>query len=303
MNRLSKLKGNAIFDAIFVNRKGLVGFSILLLFTLVAILGPRMSPYDPYQSFTPYQPPSLSHPLGTDYFGYDVLSWLIVGTRVSMLVGYLAGLGTTLLAVIMGVLGGYYDKTLFGELVNGITNIFLVLPGLPLLIILAAEFKFSSVYAVALGIIIISWSFSARVLRSQVLTLKSRDYVIADRTLGMSDFWILVKDVLPQMISIIFSTFLFSMIGAILTETTLDFIGLGDVNTVSWGAMLYWAEDELAYSNNIWWWFIPPGVAIGLVGAALVLINLALDEVTNTRLQAIKLMKKAESELERLIKR
>lgn len=290
---LEGIKNNTIIRAVFYTKSGKAGLTILLIFGIIAIIGPYIAPYKPYEQFTAYQPPSLAHPLGTDYFGYDVLTWLLIGTRVSTIVGYLAGLGTAILALILALLGGYYEGTWLGNTINAIIDIFLVIPGLPLLIILAYYFKLYSIYGVIIGIIIISWPYSARVLRAQVQSLRNRDFVTADKTLGMSDWKVIIKDILPNMTSLIFSIFLFSAIGAILTEASLDFIGLGDVNTISWGTMIYWANDEMAYGQNVWWWFIPPGLAIGLVGAGFVLINLALDEVTNPKISTLKIMKKA----------
>jgi peptide/nickel transport system permease protein len=231
--------------------------------------------------------------LGTDYFGYNVLSWLLIGTRVSLFVGFSAGAAIALLALVMAVISGYYEKSLIGELFNAIINIFLVIPALPLLIVIASYIVTRNIYPVILAIVITSWPYPARILRSQILSLKSREFVLADKALGLGDLQIIRSDVLPSMYSLIFSIFLFGTIGAILTEASLEFLGLGDVSVISWGSMLYWAQNEQALIYGAWWWFLPPGVMIGLVGVALVLINLALDEVTNPKLQALKLAKKA----------
>jgi peptide/nickel transport system permease protein len=272
--------------------KGRVGFGILLALVAIALVSPYVVP-SPERAYGQYLPPSAKHLLGTDYFGYNVLSWVLIGSRVSLLVGFLAGAAITAIALAMAVIAGYFEKTILGELFSAIINVFLVIPALPLLIVIASYIVTQSVYPVIFAIVIISWPYPARILRSQILTLKNREFVLADKGLGLSDFQIIRSDILPSLYSIIFSVFLFGTIGAILTQASLQFLGLGGVSIVSWGSMLYWAQNEEALFSGAWWWFLPPGIMIGLVGVALVLINLSLDEVVNPRLQALKLSKKA----------
>ncbi|MGC8615224.1 MAG: ABC transporter permease [Thermoprotei archaeon] len=267
------------------------GLGILLALVVVAAFAPWIAPYNPDRMFSPYLPPSPSHLLGTDYFGYDVLSWLIVGSRISLFVGFLGGAGITAIALIMAIIAGYYDRNIVGEVFNALINVFLVIPVLPLLIVIASYIRSYSIYPVLFAIVLTSWPYPARVLRSQILSIRSREFVLADKSIGLSDFSIIRKDVIPGITSLIFYIFLASTIAAILTEASLEFLGLGDVSVISWGSMLYWAQNEQALVYGAWWWFLPPGFMIGLVGVALVLINLSLDESTNPRLQAATLMK------------
>jgi len=300
-NVVESIKGSMIGEVLSTT-KGKVGLGILAALVLMAIFAPYIAPFNPYQSFSPYQTPSLKHLLGTDYFGYDVFSWLVLGSRVSLFVGFAAGIAITAISLVMAVIAGYYEKRLWGEAFNALINVFLVIPALPLLIVIASYIRSHSIYPVILAIVIISWPYPARVLRSQILSLKNRDFVIADKSIGFSDLYVITTDIIPNITSLVFSIFLFSTIGAILTEASLEFLGLGDVSVISWGSMLYWAQNEQALIYGAWWWFLPPGFMIGLVGISLVLINLALDEITNPRLKAVKVMRKYEKRVEASIK-
>jgi peptide/nickel transport system permease protein len=261
------------------------GLVIVAVFVVAAVVGPMLAPYSPSAlSAAVLQPPSWSHLLGTTQTGQDVLSQLLVGTRSSLLVGFLAGGCATVLAIAIGLTSGYLGG-LSDELLSTLSNVFIVIPGLPLLIVLAGYLKGGSDLVIALVIAATSWAFGARILRAQTLSFRSRDFVLAARNSGESTFRIIVTEILPNELGIIASGLLFSVIFAILTQSSLAFLGLGDPSSWSWGTMLYWAQNNEALTVGAWWWFIPPGLCIALFGAGLALCNFGIDEFINPRLR------------------
>lgn len=266
------------------NRKALGGLCIVAGFVLMALLAPWLSPSSPTaMAFAPFASPSRAHPLGTTAAGQDILSQVLWGSRASLLVGFLAGGASTALAVLVGMLAGYAGGVT-DEALSLLTNIFLVLPGLPLIIVLAAYSPFHGLWPIAVVITVTGWAFGARILRAQTLTLRGRDFVQAARVSGEGTWRIVFGEILPNMTSLIVSVFLFAVIYAVLAEASLEFLGLGDSATVTWGTVLYWADNSQAIVSGAWWWFVPPGACIGLLGAGLALVNYALDEITNPRL-------------------
>ena len=266
------------------NRKALAGVWLTGVFIAVAVLAPLLSPYSPTaMQFAPFASPSAAHPLGTTAAGQDVLSQLIWGTRTSLLVGFLAGGASTVLSVVIGMLAGYAGGVV-DEVLSLVTNVFLVLPGLPLIIVLAAYIPFHGLLPIGLVVAVTGWSFGARVLRSQVLSLRGRDFVQAARGSGEGTWGVVFGEILPHMTSLIVSVLLFAVIYAVLSEAGLEFLGLGNSSLVTWGTILYWADNGQAIVSGSWWWFVPPGLCIGLLGAGLALLNYAIDEITNPRL-------------------
>jgi peptide/nickel transport system permease protein len=269
------------------NTKALVGLGLVALFVLVAIIAPVIDRYSPTaEIFLPGQGPSAAHWLGTTALGQDVWSQLVVGTRVSLMVSFLAGIIATFIAVLVGIASGYAGGVV-DNILSILTNIFLVIPSLPLVIILSAYLHLGN-WGIIFVIAITSWAWGARSLRSQALTLVQRDYVLHAKLAGQPWWQVIFGEILPNMASLVVSGLLFAMINALLTEAGLDFLGLGNINAVSWGTMLYWAQNSEALINGMWWWFVPPGVAIALFGAALSLLNFSLDEITNPRLRQRK---------------
>jgi len=267
------------------NRKATIGFAILVLFILVAILAPWIAPASPTSmEFQPWLRPSSAHPLGTTAMGQDIFSQLIWGSRLSLLVGFSVGLMATFLSVVMGLTAGYFGGIVDGIL-SAITNVFLVIPGLPLMIIIAAYITIQGVFPIIVVISVTGWAWGARVLRSQVLTLKNRDFVLASRVAGEGPLRIIFTDILPNMLSLIVANFFGSCLYAILSEAGLEFLGLGDVSVVTWGTMLYWAQNNMALIFGQWPWIVAPGICIVLVGTAFALVNFGTDEVTNPRLR------------------
>jgi len=268
------------------NRKAAIGVALVLGLILMGILAPILTTISPQaQMFVPLKAPSAEHLLGTTAQGQDVWSQFVWGTRASLTVGFAAGLMATAIAVIIGMLSGFVGGAT-DEGLQLLTNVFLVIPGLPLIVVVATYFPFQSNWPLIVIIALTSWSWGARVLRSQVLSMRELPFVEAARMAGERTESLVFREIMPNMWSLIFSQLLFGVIAAVLTEAGLQFIGLGNINSVSWGSMLYWAENDSALLTGAWWWFVPPGLAIALFGAGLSLINYGLDEVTNPRLRA-----------------
>lgn len=273
--------------AALIPRSGKVraGLVIVLVFIVIAALGPLVAIHDPRAtSFDMLAPPSGQYWLGTTQSGQDVFSQFVHGARVSLLVGLLAGVISQLFSVVVGLLGGYL-RGVADDLLYILTAVFLVLPGLPLLIVLTGYLPSRGMVSIAVVIAITSWAGSARVIRAQTMSLRNREFVEAARANGESRLRIMFWEVLPNMLPLVASGFLFSVIGGILAEAGLSFLGLGSLTTVSWGSMLYFAQNSQAILSGAWWWYIPPGLAIAIIGAGLALINFGIDEHANPRLR------------------
>jgi len=275
------------------NRKVRAGLGIVAFFALVAAFGPVVVTHVLHQSASAVnqaeqlQAPSGRHLLGTTQTGEDVLAQLMVGTRTSLLIGLVAGTIATVLGVVLGVTSAYVGGKL-DALLTVFTNVFLVLPGLPLLIIVASYLKGrGGWFLVALIIGLTGWAGAARVKRAQALSLRRREFVTAAEMAGERPMRIIVSELVPHLAPLISSTFVFSVVGGIFAEAGLDFIGAGNVNSVSWGTMLYWSQAEGALTTGAWWWFIPPGACIALVGFAAGLINFGIDEISDPRHRAV----------------
>jgi peptide/nickel transport system ATP-binding protein/peptide/nickel transport system permease protein len=268
--------------------KVLIGLVLVGFFIAMAIFGPMLDHSDPGNiTSARLQAPSLKHLLGTTQQGQDVLTQVIYGARISIEVGFAAGILTTLWSMLVGLTGGYLAG-ISSELLSMFSNVFLVLPGLPLVVILAAYLPRSGSLGIILVITVTGWAWGARVLRAQTLSLRRRDFVEAARATGQGPVKIMLYDILPNEMAIITVTFLGSVIGAILTEASIAFLGLSNVTQWSWGTMLYWAQVSGAELSQAWWWFVPPGLCIALVGTGLAFINFGIDDLINPRLRSIK---------------
>jgi peptide/nickel transport system permease protein len=262
------------------------GLVIVAFFVLLAAVGPLLVG-DPIKgSPVGLAGPSGAHWLGTTQSGQDVLAQLLDGARVSLGVGFLSATIATALSIVVGLVGGYAGGVV-DEILSLLTNIFLVLPALPLVIVLAGYLPSRGVAPVAVVIAVTGWAWGARVLRAQTLTLRGRDYVLAARVSGERAWRIVVFEILPVEFPIIATSFLATVIGAVLAEAGLSFLGLANLSTVSWGTMLYFAESNQALLVGAWWWFIPPGLCIALLGAGLGLLNFGIDEISNPRLRTV----------------
>lgn len=261
-----------------------LGLGIVAIFALVAIIGPFLVHGANSFHASQLSPPSMRHLLGTTATGQDVFAQLVVGTRGSLEVGVLAGAVATVVSIVIGIGGGYLGGRA-DELLSLVSNVFLVIPSLPLIIVVTAFVKAHGLLPIIMVIALTSWAGSARVLRAQTLSVRNRDYVLAARASGESGWRIILVEILPNELAVIVSQLLFGVIFAILTEAGLAFLGLGSLSTVTWGSMLYFAENGEALSLGAWWWFVPPGLCIALLGAGLALVNFGLDEVINPRLR------------------
>lgn len=262
-----------------------VGLVIVVLFVLIAVVGPFTARFAPQAtSFDLLQGPSLRHWMGTTQTGQDVYSQFVHGAGVSLLVGLVAGVVSQVFSVVVGLLGGYL-RGVADDLLYILTAVFLVIPGMPLLIVLTGYLPSRGLLAIAVVIAITSWAGSARVIRAQTMSLRGREFVEAARASGESNGRIMFFEILPNMLPLVASGFLFSVIGGILAEAGLAFLGLGSLTTVSWGSMLYFAQSSQALLSGAWWWYVPPGLAIAVIGAGLALINFGIDEYANPRLR------------------
>ncbi|MBO0775959.1 MAG: ABC transporter permease, partial [Actinobacteria bacterium] len=240
------------------------------------------------------QPPSAAHWLGTTQQQQDVFSQLLAGGRSTVLVAFVAGVVATALSVLIGVTAGYAGGR-SDDLLSMLANFFLVMPALPLLIVI---FGFlpnsggSDDVLIGLIIALTGWAFGARVLRAQALSLRNRDYVESARVIGERGWRIIVSEIMPNLIPIIASSFLFTVLYGVGTYTALAFLGLVNPNHWSWGGMLFYAQVSNAELSGYWWWFIPPGLAVALLGTSLALLNFSIDEFINPRLRAAGLSRR-----------
>ncbi len=270
-------------EAVLRDRKAAVGAVILATFALVAVVGPFLVGDPSALVAVPLQPPSAAHWLGTTGQGQDVLAQTVVGTRVSLLIGFAVGIVVVLVGSLVGVTAGY-----FGGRVDGILsllfNVFLVIPGLPLAIVMAAYLP-SGPLTVAAVLIFTGWAWNARVVRGQTLALRRRDFVAASLVSGESSLRIITREILPNMTSLLVAQVIGSSVYAIGALVGLEFLGLGDVSSVTWGTNLYWASNDSALLTGAWWTYVPTGLCVALVGFGLVMLNSGFDEITNPRLQ------------------
>lgn len=269
------------------NRKALVGAVTLALFAVLALLAPLLAPGDP-SLITPLgaQAPSGDHLFGTTAKGQDVLDLTLWGARSSLVVGFLVGLGATALGILVGLCSAYYGRWV-DEVLSVVTNVFLLLPGLPLLVILSA-FLPPGASRMVVVLIVTGWAGSARVLRAQALSIRGKDFVEAAVVTGERAPRIMLREILPNMASIVMTTFLACVIFGIGAQAGLEFLGLGDSSMVTWGTNLYWAQNDGALMAGQWWVFLPSGAAIAVIAFALALINYGVDEVTNPRLRTTR---------------
>ncbi|MCP1427781.1 peptide/nickel transport system permease protein [Microbacterium foliorum] len=265
------------------DRRAVIGLVILAIFVVVAVAAPLLAPGNPRASVVAgSEAPSLAHLLGTTAKGEDVLALLIWGSQSSLGIGFTVGALATLIGLLVGLVSAFFGRVV-DDVLSVVTNIFLLIPGLPLLIILAA-FLPPGPGTIVIVLVATGWAGSARVVRSQALSLRGKDYTDAAVVTGERPLTIMFREMLPNMASIVMSTFLACVIFGIGAQAGLEFLGLGDVSAISWGTNLYWASIEGSLIRGTWWTFVPSGVAIALVAFALALINYAVDEITNPRL-------------------
>ncbi|WP_129787981.1 ABC transporter permease [Promicromonospora panici] len=267
------------------NPKVLIGAVVVLGFLLLGLIGPAFLRYAPMDyAGPPMAPPSADFPFGTTTFGQDVFAQFVAGLRSTFLVGLLGGGVAAVIGMTIGFVAGYRGG-LIDELLNMLTNVVLVIPGFVVLIIINAYLGVRSVPMQALYIGVFSWPWVARAVRSQTLSLRSRDFIDLARLSGVGVGTILRREVAPNMYSYLFMTFVLLFGGSILTAASLDFIGLGPTNAMSLGLMMNQAVQWSALHLGLWWWFIPPGLGITLIVGSLYIMNVGLDEVFNPKLR------------------
>jgi peptide/nickel transport system permease protein len=277
-----------VWRAIRHSPSGLVGLAILAVLILIALLAPELAPYGVNtQVGTRLAPPSGAHLLGLDDGGYDIVSLLMQGLRVSLLVGFAAALVASGVGATVGVVAGYFGSATDATLMR-ITDYFLVIPTLPLMISVA-DIWGPSLFHVILVIGVLSWTMTALVVRAQARTIKERVYVRRQRSLGASHRWIVSRHVLPQLVPLIVANTVLNIAYAIFLETALAFLGLGDPTRVSLGTMIEHAFLASAISQGAWWAIVPPGVLVAVIILACTLFGRAIEDAFNPRLRAAHL--------------
>ncbi len=267
-----------------LNGKVMAGSGIVGFFVLVAILGPIVIRQNPLK-FTSaiLEPPSAAHWLGTNQGGQDVFIQLVVGTRTSIFWAFLTGVLVVIISVTVGLLSGYLGG-IVDDIFSLITNVFLVIPGLPLAI-LAVEYFARTELTIALVVAFTNWAWGARVLRAQTLSMRNREFVTAARSGGERTWRLIFFEILPNQLSIVAASFITTTIQVLLAVAGLEFLGFGDSAVVSWGNMLNQAYNDSALLLGAWWWFAPPGLCIALLGSGLALLNFGIDEIADPRLR------------------
>lgn len=258
-----------------ISRWRLAGLATLAFILGMALLAPFVSPYNPWLTGVPYLPPSFAHILGTNDIGQDVLSELIYASRVSLAIGFLAALISMFIGVTAGLLAGYY-RGIVEETVMALNDMVLLIPGLPLMIILAAYLG-PSMWNIIMVVGLLWWCSTARVVHSRVLQLREMPFVEAAKSLGCPDRYIILRHVLINTKEVIYAKFTLSVASAMLTEASLSFLGLGDPLNKSWGEMIHFAFSRGGFANGMWWWYLPPGLMICLSVLGFVLISMELE--------------------------
>ncbi|GGJ54452.1 dipeptide/oligopeptide/nickel ABC transporter permease/ATP-binding protein [Deinococcus roseus] len=269
---------------LFRQPRAIAGMVLLGVLVLMGVFAPLLTEFNPNRGDLPFWlPPSKEHLLGTTALGQDIFSQMLYGSRLTLLVGFVAGITTTLIAVTLGLTAAYFGGWI-DETINTLTNVFLVLPGLPLLIVASTFLQGGGLYSIILVISFTGWAFGARVIRSQALALRSRDFIHASSVIGESPWRIIFFEMMPNMTGLIAANFFGAALYAVLSEAALSFIGLGDVGLVTWGTMLFWAGAKGALLQGAWWWIAAPGLCISLVGTSFALLNFTIDQLQNPRL-------------------
>jgi peptide/nickel transport system permease protein len=282
-------RGGRFLSAVRSNRKATVGFIIFAVFCLLAIAPGLFTPvHRPNDlAFPPALSPTWAHPLGTTALGQDIFAQLVYGTRQSLVIALVAGFFATILSVLIGVsaayLGGIADEAL-----SLLTNVFLVIPTFPLIIIFAAYAGTGTPLVILLVLVLTGWSYGANQLRAQALSLRNRDFLESARVRGERRSYIIVFEVLPTMTSLIVANFLGAALYSVLTAAGLQILGLGDPNSISWGTILYWPQSQQALQSGLPLWSLAPGLCVALLGASFALLNYAFDEIGNPALRPVR---------------
>ena len=279
---IRRLKG--FWSLYKTSRIGMFGLSLVFAFIGVALVSPWVAPYDPRALVgRPFQRPGEGHVLGTDQVGRDIFSMLLWGSRISLMVGLLASAFSVAIGTAVGLLSGYFRGPIDSILMR-ITDLFITLPSIPLMLILASLLG-RSVWNIIFVIAITGWTSTARMVRAQTLSIKERPYVEAARSVGAKDSQIMFRHILPNIVPLIFANAIVGIVNAILNESGLSFLGLGDPTKPSWGQILRYANEAGAMATGRLWFIIPPGICIMLITIGFAFSSYNLDQILNPRLR------------------
>jgi peptide/nickel transport system permease protein len=268
------------------NKKVIFGLVLFSLVILLAILGSLFTPYEVEEyAGDPYLAPSGKHFFGTTIMGKDVFTRTVYGLRSTLLVGFIAGAIATLIGCVVGFLAGYYGGTWFDELLMMLTNIFVVMPQLALLIVIAAFLKVRGIVVMSVIVASCAWPWTARAVRSQTLSLRHQEYVNLSRISALGVGRILKEDIAANMFSYVFMVFILQFNGTMLATVQLEFLGLGPTSGVSLGLIMQNAVNWNAIQLGMWWWSIIPGLILTLLITSLYFVNTGLDAAFNPRLR------------------
>ncbi|MCL1799784.1 MAG: ABC transporter permease [Promicromonosporaceae bacterium] len=274
------------YQVLWSSKKARIGIIMLGIFALMAIFAPLLTPYSPNDStFMPVQDPSAQHWLGTNTLGYDIYTQILYGTRLSLLIGVLGGAGVTLVSLVIGMISGYTEGTWVDDVLSFITNLALVVPVLPLMMVIVAYSETRGLPLLVFVVSITSWAGAARTKRAQIISLRGREFVQAARFGGDGMWRIVFREIMPNMTSLVVSGFVAAATGAIAAEAGLSFMGFGDPNTVSWGQMLFQANANGALVQGLWVWLFVPGILLALIITSLTFVNFGVDLLSNVQLR------------------
>lgn len=269
-----------------VTPRFVVGAALFASIVVFAVLGPVLAADQHPLAVVggPYDPPSGQHPLGTDNFGRSVLVQLMHGTRTSLTIGLIAGVAAITIGLVIGTLAGFRGGVL-DELLMGATNVIITIPAIVVLLLLSLSLQSRSIEVMGLIIGVVGWPWTARAVRAQVSSLRTREHVDVGRLSGMGTTRLIAGEILPYMLSYVVMAFVIQLYGAVLAEAALSLLGLGPTGTVSLGIMLFWAIAWESVRSGFWWAFLPPTAFITLITFSLLLMQASLDAVFNPRLR------------------
>ncbi|GAA1992334.1 ABC transporter permease [Catenulispora subtropica] len=286
----AKKRGGGVWRSFLSNRKANFGFGLFLVLLVMALFPALFTDVDDPTAparFMPRLPPSGEHWLGTTSLGQDVWALFVYGSREPLIIAVVAGGLATIISVLVGVsaayLGGVAD-----DVISFVTNVVLVIPTFPLVIVLSAYSGRPTLTVMISVLVVTGWSYGANQMRAQALSLRNRDFLESARVRGERRSYIIVFEMLPTMISLIIANFLGAALFSVLNAAGLQFLGLGDPNSDSWGTMLYWADSQSALENGAEWWAIAPALGIAALGVAFALMNYAFDEISNPALRPVR---------------
>lgn len=281
-----------VFKPIVKNKFIFTGILLILLDIIIGIIGIMWTPYSINSSFAASQPPSWSHILGTDAYGHDVLSEMLRDTLPTLVVGFAVGALVALLSMVIGLLGGYYVGKSVGIIIDIVTITALSIPGVVLLVVISSYFRVANINigygTTIIALSLIGWAFGARQIRSQVISLSNREYIIASKLIGEKSYRIIFTQLLPPILPLVFAQFLFGTLYGILSLVTAEFWGVLPATSNNLGTMLALIAANAAYVSNQWWWILGAIIPIIIIGLGIGFLNIGIDEFIDPRLKEIK---------------